>query len=188
MSTQIKKNVFGPLTTSADSDPAVKIVFPDGSEHVSRLSDFKPEVVIRLALHGLSQKLGDSYAGAADEENPLGYAKESVTDVHGQLVNGDWRVTGTGGSRITLLARALARATGQTVEAAQGVIDVKAEYGDDGKPSEAGKAFLKAVRADAAIKAAVAEIKLEDAQKAKAKLGATGEKADVSTLGALFTA
>jgi len=60
---------------------------------------------------------------------------------------------------------------------------------DDGKPSEVGKAFLKSLRAQPAIKAATAAIKLEDAAAEEAKLKAQAAAGgDATGLAGLFTA
>lgn len=96
----------------------VTFQFDDGAEQVFRLSDCSPDIASRLALHGASQKIGDSYAGAGEADDPLGYAKASVEQVIAQLVAGDWRVAAVGGPRVTDLATALSRATGQSIEAA----------------------------------------------------------------------
>ena len=95
---------------------SVVFKFEDGTEtafDVSRVSD---AVRARLALHGASQKIGDSYAGAGDDEiaDPLAYAKERVADTIAQLYAGDWRTvsTGTGG----ILAEAMAAVSGKSRE------------------------------------------------------------------------
>ena len=198
MSTQIKKDTFGPLTTHEDSGPGILIAFPDESEFRFGLVELcksdaakaalatliqEAPVLVRLAVHGSSQKFGDSYASAGSKEQPLSYAKGRVKEVHEQILAGDWRVTGEGGVKITQLARALARATGNTEEDAQAVINGHAEAAG---MTEAGhKAWLKELRAQDAIKAAIAAIKLEDAEKAAKNAPKAGNVAD---LGALFPA
>lgn len=188
MSAQIKKVVFGALTAKADEAAGVAFAFPDGETVTIRLSELPREMVERLAVHGLSQKGGDSYASAGSEENPLGAAKEWLKATLEDLRKGAWRVTTAGGFRATMLARALARVTGQTVEAAQAVVDLNSELDDDGKPSENGKAWLKKMRANEQIKAATAAITLEDQKAKEAKLKAQAAKAggDAGDLAALF--
>jgi hypothetical protein len=199
MATQVKKVVAGPLTGLAEAMPGVAFVGPEGVVLGSLTLDALgmteaairalPGIVQRLIVHAISQKVGDSYAGAGDAESPLAFAKQAIAETIKQLIDGDWRVTQPGGIRVSLLARALARATGQTVEAAQGAIDVHSQLDDEGKPSEAGKAFLKNLRAQPAIKAATAAIKLEDAAAAEAKLKAQAAAGgDSSGLAGLFTA
>jgi len=179
MSKGIKKVVSGPLTGEDESAAGVVLQFPDGTKAACNLEDLSPEMVTRLAVHGLSQKLGDSYAGAASEENPLAYAKSRVNDVLAQLASGDWRVTGEGGPKVTLLARALARATGKDLSDCVAVI--AAHDGDE----DEGKAFKKTLRGQPAIKEATAAIKLEDAQKAAKKTAGASDEQE-QDLGALF--
>lgn len=197
MATKVKKVVVGPLTAMAEAMPGVAFVGPEnetlGSLTLEQLGvaadtiKSLPAIVIRLVTHAISQKVGDSYAGAAEAENPLQYVRDSIAETIGQLVKGEWRVTSAGGGKVSLLVRALARATGQTIEKAQEVVDLYSDLNDEGEPSEKGKAFLKQIRAEAAVKAATAAIKLEDAATAKAKLekqAAAG--GDAVSLAALF--
>lgn len=188
MSAQIKKQVFGPLTGNADAEPGVAFAFPDGHVETIRLSELPQEMVFRLAVHGLSQKGGDSYASAGGEENPLGAAKDWLKATLDQIRKGDWRVTTPGGFRATMLAKALARVTGKSIEDAQAVVDVHSELDDDGKPSEKGKAWLKSMRANEQIKAATAAITLEEQKAKEAKLKAQAAKGggDAGDLAALF--
>lgn len=188
MSAQIKKTVFGALTGKPEEPAGVSFAFPDGHVETIRLSDLPRDMVERLAVHGLSQKGGDSYASAGSEENPLGAAKEWLKATLDDLRKGAWRVTTAGGFRATMLAKALARVTGQTIEAAQAVVDVHSDLDDDGKPSEAGKAWLKNMRANEQIKAATAAITLEEQEAKKAKLIAQAAKGGkpAGDLAALF--
>ena len=188
MSTRIEKTLFGALTGNADQPAGVKFAFPDGHTETILVSELSDAMKERLIVHGLSQKGGDSYASAGKEENPLAAAKAWLKETLEQVRKGDWRVTAVGGFRATLLAKALARVTGKTIEEAQGVVDLHSELDDDGKPSEAGKAWLKAMRANEQIKAASAAITLEEQEAKKAKLKAQAAKGggDASDLAALF--
>jgi len=187
MSKVFSKVTAGPLTANAEGDPGVTIGFPDESIVGLALSKLSQAVVTRLAVHGLSQKLGDSFAGAGSEENPVSYAKARVQAVIDQLLAGDWRVTAEGGPRVTLLARALARATGQDLDAAVQVLaDKQAELDNEEKllKQNPWKQWAKTLRGQPAIKAAIAEIELEDAQAAaKAAPDASEQTVD---LGGLF--
>jgi hypothetical protein len=185
----IKKQVFGPLTAHAEEAPAVKFVGPanaDGKpaqEVTISLSDLSPEIVTRLALHGLSQKIGDSYAGAAAEPNPTKYSFEQIEDVIGQLKRGEWRVTAAGGPKATLLAKAIARVTGRDLD---DVVEMLEGLDDDDTTDPAGKVVpgKKSLQKHPAIVQAKADIKLEEAQKAKERAAgkSTGEAPDLSTL------
>jgi len=188
MATHVKKVLAGPLTANGEGPAGVAFVGPDGSVFGSvSLADVPAAMLTRLALHGISQKVGDSYANAAKAENPLTFVRDAIKETIEQIVKGEWRITTAGGIRVSLLARALARATGKTPEEAQGVIDLYSDLDDEGEPSEAGKAWLKNIKAQDAIKAATAAIKLEDNEKAKARLAERAAKGgDAADLGALF--
>lgn len=127
---------------------SVTFKFSDGSEALFDVTRVSDEIRAKLALHGASQKIGDSYAGAGDDEiaDPLAYAKERVADTIAQLYAGDWRTVTVGGGGI--LAEAMAAVSGLSREdcAAQLV-----ELNDDEK---------KELRKKPKIAAALARIKL----------------------------
>lgn len=192
MATQIKKTVTGPMTAIEDGPAGVLIQFPDEASASLKLSDLKPEVVQRLAIHGLSQKLGDSYAGAAkvEGETPLAFAKRRVAEVIQQLLNGEWRVTTEGGPRVTELAKGLARATGKTVEeAVQALADKQAELDNEEKKKADNpwKQWSAELRAQPAVDEAIKAIRLEEAQAAAAKKPAEAAKPTID-LGGMFSA
>ena len=84
------------------------------------LNELNDEIRLKLALHGLKQKLGDAYAG---EKDPAA-AMKAVEEVYSRLKNGEW-TTGRagGGSRVGQLAKALARVKGVSVEEAAAAIE-----------------------------------------------------------------
>lgn len=135
--------------------------FDDGTQTVFELAKCSADIQKRLALHGASQKGGDSYAGAGQESDPLAYAKAAVADVITQLYNGDWRATSAGPRGPSDLALAVSRALGNTVEEAVAMLD---ELDDDGKKALRGKPKVKAQLA--AIKAQKAVAAAEKAAKA----------------------
>jgi len=95
----------------------IKFTFSDDTSETFNMSEVKPDMAVRLALHGAAQKIGDSYAGAAATEDPLAYAKQSVKETIAQLYAGDWRVSGGGGGpRVNELAIAISRAGGEPLE------------------------------------------------------------------------
>lgn len=130
----------------------VGITFTNEEVVTVRLDELSPEIVVQLALHGLSQKLGDSYSGEKD----LVVAKGKVEAVAKRLREGDWKAVreGSGGGRITDLAKALAVITGRELAEAVEVIEGM------------GKEEKKALRAHAQIKAELARITAERAAKA----------------------
>jgi hypothetical protein len=110
----------------------------------------------RLAIHGASQKIGDSYAGVAKETDPLAAAKAAVAETIKQIYDGVWRVNAGGGPRVNDLAIAIARVTGQSLEGEDGAVAYVAAMSDEDK---------KVMRKKPKIAAELAKIALEKAQK-----------------------
>jgi hypothetical protein len=107
-----KKNIH-------EDSSGVTIDFSDGEALTVNLSELPEEMITHLALHGLSQKLGDSYSGESD----ITVARTKAAGVAERLNKGDWKaVREGGGSKITDLAHALATVTGKTVEESVTVI------------------------------------------------------------------
>ena len=140
--------------TKSIEDNVVTVNFMDAAETKVKgaLSDFSDEIVMKLALHGLSQKLGDSYAGAETIEAAIESAQRVLTD----LQAGNWtaaRASGGGGVRTTLLAEALAAVasakTGREITVAEAKEQLDS-LSDEQK---------KAVRKDPAIELEMANIK-----------------------------
>lgn len=100
------------IASKAVTDTGVNITFADDSvEDTSLLlSDLSDEIVQRLALHGLSQKLGDSYSGVKD----VVMAAERVKAVISNLTSGNWNAVreGSGSARATDLATAVSKVLG----------------------------------------------------------------------------
>ena len=148
--------------------------FGDESQELFELAKVSEDIVIQLALHGASQKIGDSYAGAKaacaeSEMDPTEYAKAQVQGVIGQLLAGDWTVRTPGGQTVTDLANALAEAVGCPVEDA---IERLTDADADDK---------KALRAHPDIAAVLARIKSERAAaKAKTAEAKAGSGPDLS--------
>ena len=141
------------------TDAGVTIKFTHDDQVLeAKLEDIPEEIVTKLAIHGLSQKLGDSYAGA-DAEHCFAAAKGVLES----LVAGKWsqRREGSGsGPRISQLAEALAEVTQKPVA---DCVEKIAAMDDDTK---------KSLREHAKIKAAIARIKVKRAQ-AEAEKAAT---------------
>ena len=81
---------------------AVTFVFTNGKSVVAALSAMKPDMVTRLALHGLSQKIGDSFATVAKDaveegSDPVVLAFMAANAELTKLVNGDWKERSMGG-------------------------------------------------------------------------------------------
>jgi len=106
--------------TKKVTDSGIDITFESGDALTVNLDQLDQSIVTKLALHGLSQKLGDSYAGAEMAE-----AFELASSVATRLIEGEWtqaREGGGGGARMSMLVEALAAATGQTAEASLDVV------------------------------------------------------------------
>lgn len=147
----------------------VDFEFHDGAVMEVNVADLPADIVKQLVVHGVSQKIGDSYAGE-DAENCMTIAQATLKN----LLDGNWSTrTGGGGPRISQLAEALARCTGQEVSACVAKI---AEMSDDDK---------KAVRAHPKVQAALAEIKLEKAQADAAKAAETAGEEGEFDLGSI---
>lgn len=130
------------------------------------VKDFNKDITKYLTLHGLSQKLGDAGAGRSPADTEAHVI--AVLDALKEGKRGVARAAGEGGApRVTQLAEALARITGQEVA---DCVDKIAEMSDEQK---------KGLRAHPQIKTAIAEIKVE-------KLAAEKTEDDVPDLGGLF--
>jgi hypothetical protein len=96
----------------------IKFLFEDTTEQPVDLISLTDEMKFRLMVHGASQKIGDSYAGAKSEPDPVAFAKTAVSETIDQIVKGLWRVTASGGPRVTDLATVFAKVNGFSIEEA----------------------------------------------------------------------
>lgn len=136
------------LTKTVDVESqTVTLEFADGSKISSSLTEFSPEMITRLALHGLSQKKGDACASL----DTVAECREAVEGIRSQLLSNDWSAKreGSGSPRIGLLVEALARITGRTIEECTEVVEA---LDDEQK---------KLVRADANVRKIMAQIRYE---------------------------
>lgn len=81
----------------------VKFTFTDGTSFVAELDKMDEGMVSRLALHGLAQKLGDTYAG--DVESP----EHEVRGMFEELASGEWSTRKPGEARTALVVEAMSR-------------------------------------------------------------------------------
>lgn len=146
------------IATKETEGNSVRVAFTDGEVLEVSLDQLPEDIVRHLALHGLSQKLGDSYAGEKDVE----VAKAKAKKVAERLQAGEWKAVreGSGGGRITDLAQALARVTGKELAECVSVI------------TDMDKEQKKALRQHPQIQVALKEIA---AERAKAKAAEAGE-------------
>lgn len=124
----------------------VNFDFVDGETIACELHALPDDIITRLALHGLSQKVGDSYAGAES----VGEARAMAQGVYDNLVAGTWAVRASRGGKII---EAITRALGLSFDDA---LTKWNEKSDDEK---------KAIKNHPSIKVALAEIESERAAK-----------------------
>lgn len=127
-------------------------VIETGETLTCDVSALPKEIIPNLLVHAINAKVGDS---AAD---PTQNALEAMTNTWNQLVEGIWNAKGSGGSgpKVTQLAEALSRVTGQDMDTVTAKL---ADMTDEQK---------KGLRKHAQVKAALSEISKERAaEKAK---------------------
>lgn len=145
---------------------SVTFNFSNGKSLVAAIADIPQELRDRLALHGLGQKVGDSYAGAESVED----AVESAGDVYEMLVGGKWTERTAGEPRTSALAEALARVM---TEAGQPKSVEEATAAVKGMDDET----RKNLRNQPSIKAAMSAIKAE-----RDAAAAAGKPLDMASL------
>lgn len=113
------------------------------------LNDLPEHIVTALAVHGLSQKVGDSYASAQSVAEAIGNAQE----VWKNLVAGNFNVRNSTGG---ILAEAVARIKGIAVEEAFTVLEALDEDKIDAlKKNERVKATIAVIKGERAAAKAV---------------------------------
>lgn len=119
------------------------VVFNFGEQSLETTLDKLPaEIVRKLALHGLSQKVGDSYAGALNAQE----AMERARVVFDGLTNGQWNTGRTGASGDVV--EALAMETGKTIaECAARMAEMSKEQRDAVAKNVRIKAHIATIRA-----------------------------------------
>lgn len=144
------------VANKVTGDGFVRFEFVDGEFLNCPLEDIKSQDVIgRLALHGISQKVGDAYAGAES----ITEARILAQGVWNNLVSGLWAVKATKGGKIV---EALHRVTGKPFD-----VCLEKWTGMD----DAGQ---KALRKHPDIKRVLAEMEVERAAALAEAAGDTG--------------
>lgn len=166
------------------TDSIMAITFaPDGTEPTLRkydLAKLNEDIQNELLKHGAKQKLTDSFAGI--DLTRISEAVEKVDSVWSNLLEGNWRAAGggSGGPRTSLLAEAIARVTGKTVEeCAEKLAQIR-----DMEDEDQSKEILRKLRNDSSIKKATLEIKQEklEAERAAAEGEESGDAVDLSAM------
>ena len=150
-------------------EDGVRFDFSNGTSIDALLTGIPFEIKERLAIHGLSQKLGDSYASAGDKGWSVQDCADTMAEVLRNLQDGVW--SAAGGSGVNILAEALARLSGKTVEEA---VEVIGRMTDD---------QVKVIAKRPDVKAEVAKIK---AERAEARAKTAPESADFDDLLDMF--
>ena len=166
-----KKFLAGDGSTSAHASPAavaLVISFANGQDLTIEPRMFNETVRQCFALHGMSQKFGDSYAGVGTADAAYDACATLVEAMSGD--DGSWLQNGeSAGPRVSMLAEAVARAKPEkyTVESAAAML------------KEKDKAARASIAAIPTIKTAFAAIRAEKAiaaaHVAAAKAGVAGE-------------
>jgi len=144
----LEKTKFATKTVDGD---IVTSTLGNGKAFSFDLSSYTDEVIHGLALHGLGQKIVDSYAGAKGD---FAYAEDKLTTLSTQLTNGELRAVRAPGEakpKSTELIQAVANLQNLSIVDAGAAVDALDED------------QLKAVRAHSAIKAEIARIRAEKA-------------------------
>lgn len=169
---QMARNKLAKKTVN-EAEGKVSIEFTNGKTVECSLTELNEKVRNRAALHGLSQKGGDSYAGAESADEAYAAAVATFTGLKGE--NGEWATRGVGEGGTTILVEALFRVSeheGRTMEECTAIV---AEMSDDQKDG---------VKAIPGIKAAMDAISAERAaaRAEKSKKDAAEKPFDYSSL------
>lgn len=164
---ELKEPKFCEVEYDLDSK-SVSFSFGNGKALALGLDELNAEMQLRTALHGINQKVRDSFAGVKGD-----YSKgiENAQGVIDQLKEGQWRAArgeGEAKPRIAELAAAIARLKGIDLEVAT---KAATEASDDKR---------KEWRAHPRIKATIAAIRAEEAQRALEAATAGGQVADIA--------
>jgi erythromycin esterase-like protein len=153
---------LGKITPEDHGGQARTVIFTlgNGSKLTACLDSYSAEMIERLAVHGLSQKIGDSASGFAKERDFLG-AFGSMQQVEDNLKQGLWASRSGGGT--SDLVAAIAKIKGVSLEDAQAAVD---------KATEEQVATLKK---HPAIKEAIAKIQAARAKEAAKGAGSLDE-------------
>ena len=148
---------------------ALMIRFANGHEISVAPSELKSDIVVCAALHGVSQKIGDSYAGSKTVDEAIEKAEALVEN----LLEGTWINRAEGAVRTTVLAEALHRAKGDKYPSIELAAVAIKEW-----DAEKRKAVLDAKKGVPQLIAAYAEIQAERAANRATKLAVDASDAD----------
>ena len=158
-------NEAGDETRSATAGASeLQFRFANGNVHSIKIADHPDEIYRCLGWFGISEKYGNSYAGAKGDADA---AEEAFLSMQEQLQGGTWVEKAEGGPRPSLIADAIIAAltaAGQDVDAARGTSireKVKDKATRDGALKDPViKAQYEAIKAARAAERAKAAAKL----------------------------
>ena len=160
---------MGKIATKVKLVAGVRFNFSNGERVDVDVTQFPEDIQTKLAIHGLSQKLGDSYASANDKGMSIQDCVDGVNEIVRNLANGEWAASGSRG--VSIMAEAMSvlldKDLRQCADAIAGMTDT--QRGELSKRPD--------------IKAEVAKIK---AERARAKLDTTPGGDDIDTLLDMF--
>jgi hypothetical protein len=136
------------VCTKQVNNNGVVFTFANGDVVEAVLNKMPEEIVHQLALHGLSQKIGDSYASSES----VAAAVVSATNTTSNLIAGLWATKSSNGGKIV---EALSRVTGKTHSECLDAFNAM------------GKEQKADLRKHPEIKVALAKIEVERASKLK---------------------
>jgi len=134
--------------------------FSDGTLLVLEVAKLSPEIQTRLMLHGAMQKVGDSYSSVrGNVVDAISRAKAVIA----ALSAGEWGPEREGGgTRVGLLAEAIARIKGVSPDTARAALQLSPDASDEDKKAMRSK--ISTLRSHPQIKATIARIQLERAE------------------------
>lgn len=156
----------------ADGEATVRFAFRNGEVREFVFGKHAP-LLMRLAIHGARQKIGDEAAGIEDVEDMV----EAVDSMIRRLEAGEWgaeRQAGNSFAGASIVIRAVAEVRGSTIDEAKAFIEKKiAHYAAKGTPITR-QAFYAQLRVPGSPTAAIiARLEAEKTAKAGAKVGVT---------------
>lgn len=143
----------------------VSIAFSNGKSLVGGLSEFTQEIVYRLALFGLSEKLGNTNAGVTDVDKGFEIMSAALDNLRKGIFNAT-RSAGEGASRGSLLIEAIVRVSKNSTELPE--MDLK---GATALVEQLSEEQLKMLRGIPEVRVAMKEIQLERAKAEAAEPG-----------------
>lgn len=157
------------LKTSVEKDGklSVRLDFRNGSVVNFALPE---NLLVKFALHGAEQKLGDEIAGVVDIDD----AVIAVEELTARLALGEWNVRREPGNSIagtSVLARALAESSGKTMDTIKAFLATKTH------------AEKMALRNMPAIKVIVDRLEAEKVKKSTKEVDTTGLLGELEALG-----